>query len=125
MDLGYDLLMNPHKMKPYVKKESIGIAQKNIELLGKEERPDLLIDMIEDDIVEHIPSIHTKIDNHTLRDIIHISIQKYKKIETCQKLEIPDYLPMPSKTILKPKISKPKLININPINQDLDITKLH
>ena len=74
MDFGYDLLMNPQKMKPYVKKETLGLAQKNIELLGKESRPDLLIDMIEDDIVEHIPSIHTKIDNHTLREIIHISI---------------------------------------------------
>tara|TARA_Y100000590_G_scaffold443537_1_gene573117 strand:+ start:1032 stop:1409 length:378 start_codon:yes stop_codon:yes gene_type:complete len=125
MDFGYDLLMNPQKMKPYVKKETLGLAQKNIELLGKESRPDLLIDMIEDDIVEHIPSIHTKIDNHTLREIIHISIQKYKKIETCQKLEISDYLPMPSKNIIKPKLSKPKLININPRNPELDITKLH
>lgn len=124
MDFGYDLLMNPQKMKPYVKKETLGLAQKNIELLGKESRPDLLIDIIEDDIVEHIPSIHTKIDNHTLREIIHISIQKYKKIETCQKLEISDYLPMPSKNIIKPQVSKPKLININPRHSELDITKL-
>lgn len=125
MDFGYDLLVNPHKIKPYVKKQDIGVTQQNIELLGKEERPDLLIDMIEDDIVEHIPSIHTKIDNHTLREIIHLSIQKYKKIETCQKLEIPEYLPLPKKNILKPKLEKPKMININPRNQEFDLTKLH
>ena len=96
MDFGYDLLVNPQKVKPYVKTKDIG-KKKNIELLGREEKPDLVIDMIEDDIVENFPQIHTKIDNCTLREIIHISIQKYQKIEKCQKLEIPEYLPFQKK----------------------------
>jgi hypothetical protein len=128
MDFGYDLLVNPNKMKPYQKKTDIGLPEKNIELLGREQKPDLLLDMIEDDIVEKIPEIHTKIDNFMLREIIHLSIEKYKKIEKSNKFEIPDYLPFKpqlKRNIPKPFMEEPKSININPSNSNFDITKLH
>ena len=57
MDFGFDLLVNPQKVKPYVKTKDIGKKQQNIELLGKQQKPDLVIDMIEDDIVEQFPNM--------------------------------------------------------------------
>ena len=91
MDFGYDLLANPQKVKTYdptvdftKSPQSLDI-EKNIELLGREMKPDLIIDMIEDDIVDYIPHIHTKIDNQTLREIIHLSIKNYQKIENRKK----------------------------------------
>ena len=81
--------------------------------------------MIEDEIVEHIPHIHTKIDNQTLREIIH-SHQQYQKIEDRKKLDlIPKNKYLPKPNIIKPKIEKPKFININPKNMDFGLKKLH
>lgn len=136
MDFGYDLLVNPQKVKPYGNPKDISLSpqsldvDKNIELLGRPSRPDLLIDMIEDNIVEHIPHIHTKIDNQILREIIHLSIENYHKIENRKKIE---NLPVASSmtqekfipTIKKPKLEKPKLININPKSSDFDLRKLY
>ena len=63
-------MANPQKVKPYGPSGDISNSldfEKNIELLGRPHRPDFLLDMIEDEIVEHIPHIHTKIDNQTLK----------------------------------------------------------
>ena len=131
MDFGYDLLANPQKVKPYgptvdIKNspQSLDI-EKNIELLGRQNRPDLLIDMIEDDIVDHIPHIHTKIDNQTLREIIHLSIKNYQKIENRKKIESVPNIILPPKNIIKPKLEKPKFININHKSHDFGLKKLH
>ena len=136
MNFGYDLLANPQKVKPYRNPKDIAMLpdnvdiDKNIELLGKESRPDLLIDIIEDDIVEHIPHIHTKIDNQTLREIIHLSVKNYQKIENRKKLDITSKSSnMNNKiftpTIKKPKLEKPKFININHNNNDFGLKKIH
>ena len=136
MDFGYDLLANPQKVKPYGPSVDISHSpqsldiEKNIELLGRPNRPDFLLDMIEDEIVEHIPHIHTKIDNQTLREIIHISVQQYQKIEDRKKLDLNSknkYTPIniPKTNIIQPKIEKPKFININPKNMDFGLKKLH
>lgn len=131
MDFGYDLLANPQKVKTYgptmdVTKspQSVDI-EKNIELLGREMKPDLIIDMIEDDIVDYIPHIHTKIDNQTLREIIHLSIKNYQKIENRKKIDLVPTITLPPKNIIKPKLEKPKFININHKTHDFGLKKLH
>ena len=131
MDFGYDLLANPQKVKVYepnidVKKspQSLDI-EKNIELLGREIKPDLIIDMIEDEIVDYIPSIHTKIDNQILREIIHLSIKNYQKIQYKKKIDSSPNVKLPTRNIIKPKIEKPKLININHTSNNFGLKKLH
>ena len=94
MDFGYDLLANPQKVKPYGPSVDISHSpqsldiEKNIELLGRPNRPDFLLDMIEDEIVNTYHIFIQKIDNQTLREIIHISVQQYQKIEDRKKLDL-------------------------------------
>ena len=108
MDFGYDLLANPQKVKTYgptvdfIKSPQSLDLEKNIELLGREMKPDLIIDMIEDEIVDQIPSIHTKIDNQILREIIHISIKNYQKIENRKKIDSAPNITFSPKNIIKP-----------------------
>lgn len=117
MDFGYDLLANPQKIRCQTE-----IKPPNLNVGNNQ---NLIVDQIEDTIVESMPYIHSKIDNHTLREIIGISIRQYQNIEKVSKMKNFNYTPVLPKKIMTPHLEKPKVININPKNERLDLTKLH
>lgn len=117
MDFGYDLLANPQKIRFQSSSKTPKLEIKN--------NPQLVIDQIEDEIVEAMPYIHSKIDNHILREIIGISIKQYQNIEKISKMKNMDYPSTIPKKIISPIVEKSKVININPKNDRLDLTKLH
>ena len=119
MDFGYDLLVNPQKIKSISHSLQPGISLDN--------DSSIIVNMIEDDIVVSMRYIHSKIDNHMLREIINISIQKYEKMKSLEKLKKQEYNTMsilPNKIILPPRIEESKKINILPRSNNIDLTKL-
>jgi len=119
MDFGYDLLVNPQKIKSNSNSIKPDIS------FGNDQS--IIVDMIEDDIVESMPYIHSKIDNHILREIINISIRKYEKMKSLEKLKKQEFNTMPilpNKKIFQPRIEESKKINFTPRSNNFDLTKL-